>query len=336
MTDPKPRTEDGAQALVESFWREYVAGYPWSTAEGVQRAKAALVSAIEAALTTTRQELEQARELAHQDLCDMQTAKDQVESALDKAVAALAESQRRAQELAEDYNVAIHDVALQQRRAQEAEADADSWLRKCLTARAEAQALREQLLRAENHYGSERVLHQRTRERLEEARGLLVMAADWISSVNDIVPERIVLDRILAFLAHPVAVERMHICDELRLLRPCPHAIAPSEPEPPAEVRGGTHGFVVGGTGNWCFQRLVPGAESWLKSHMDEPYCGKPASDPVHAVPEPEPTYACARCGTLRTKAEGGTTFTVCDECWTEEHPAVVGKPEPEPPKGAA
>jgi len=29
-----------------------------------------------------------------------------------------------------------------------------------------------------------------------------------------------------------------------------------------------------------------------------------------------EPTYPCDRCGALRTKAEGGTTFTVCDACW--------------------
>lgn len=29
-----------------------------------------------------------------------------------------------------------------------------------------------------------------------------------------------------------------------------------------------------------------------------------------------EPLYPCEDCGTLRTKAEGGTTFTVCDACW--------------------
>lgn len=35
-----------------------------------------------------------------------------------------------------------------------------------------------------------------------------------------------------------------------------------------------------------------------------------------------EPTYPCDRCGKPRTKAEGGTTFTVCDDCWdaTMEH----------------
>lgn len=30
--------------------------------------------------------------------------------------------------------------------------------------------------------------------------------------------------------------------------------------------------------------------------------------------------YPCADCGTLRTKAEGGTTFTVCDACWDKHH----------------
>lgn len=34
-------------------------------------------------------------------------------------------------------------------------------------------------------------------------------------------------------------------------------------------------------------------------------------------APEPEPTYPCQKCGAMRTKAEGGTTFTVCDACWT-------------------
>ena len=29
-----------------------------------------------------------------------------------------------------------------------------------------------------------------------------------------------------------------------------------------------------------------------------------------------EEKYPCKDCGVLRTKAEGGTTFTVCDECW--------------------
>jgi DNA-directed RNA polymerase subunit RPC12/RpoP len=26
--------------------------------------------------------------------------------------------------------------------------------------------------------------------------------------------------------------------------------------------------------------------------------------------------YPCLDCGKMRTKDEGGTTFTVCDECW--------------------
>ena len=33
-----------------------------------------------------------------------------------------------------------------------------------------------------------------------------------------------------------------------------------------------------------------------------------------------EELYPC-NCGTLRTKAEGGTTFTKCDECWDKYYP---------------
>lgn len=39
-------------------------------------------------------------------------------------------------------------------------------------------------------------------------------------------------------------------------------------------------------------------------------------SVPSPKPPTTEPTYACADCGRLRTKSEGGTVFTVCDECW--------------------
>ena len=35
-----------------------------------------------------------------------------------------------------------------------------------------------------------------------------------------------------------------------------------------------------------------------------------------------EPMYPCADCGKLRTKAEGGTTFTVCDPCWDKRRAA--------------
>ena len=30
--------------------------------------------------------------------------------------------------------------------------------------------------------------------------------------------------------------------------------------------------------------------------------------------------YPCADCGTLRSKDEGGTTFTVCDKCWDKHY----------------
>ena len=42
--------------------------------------------------------------------------------------------------------------------------------------------------------------------------------------------------------------------------------------------------------------------------------------------------YPCDTCGTMRTKAEGGTTFTVCDECWDKEHPKTAEPLEPTNP----
>lgn len=45
--------------------------------------------------------------------------------------------------------------------------------------------------------------------------------------------------------------------------------------------------------------------------------------DAALAAPAPESDeqlYPCDKCGKLRTKAEGGTTFTVCDECWGKLH----------------
>ena len=40
--------------------------------------------------------------------------------------------------------------------------------------------------------------------------------------------------------------------------------------------------------------------------------------------------YPCDKCGVLRTKTEGGTTFTVCDACWDEraERDAQENRPE--------
>jgi hypothetical protein len=40
-----------------------------------------------------------------------------------------------------------------------------------------------------------------------------------------------------------------------------------------------------------------------------------------------ESVYPCAECGKLRTKDQGGTTFTVCDACWDKPIRARRGKP---------
>ena len=36
--------------------------------------------------------------------------------------------------------------------------------------------------------------------------------------------------------------------------------------------------------------------------------------------PDEGRTYPCNDCGKLRTADEGGTTFTVCDECWDKRY----------------
>lgn len=34
--------------------------------------------------------------------------------------------------------------------------------------------------------------------------------------------------------------------------------------------------------------------------------------------------YPCIECGVMRTASEGGTTFTICDDCWDRQRPRVV------------
>jgi len=46
-----------------------------------------------------------------------------------------------------------------------------------------------------------------------------------------------------------------------------------------------------------------------------------------------EAIYPCLSCGKLRTKDEGGTTFTLCDSCWDEPFHKV--QPEPKLALGA-
>ena len=55
---------------------------------------------------------------------------------------------------------------------------------------------------------------------------------------------------------------------------------------------------------------------------------GPPSVTAATAADVPPTKYPCARCGALRTKEEGGTTFTVCDACWDAgEGPLKAGLP---------
>lgn len=52
-------------------------------------------------------------------------------------------------------------------------------------------------------------------------------------------------------------------------------------------------------------------------------------SNPICSRGGNERIYPCAKCGTMRTKAEGGTCFTVCDDCWDKLHPTPAPTPDP-------
>ena len=60
--------------------------------------------------------------------------------------------------------------------------------------------------------------------------------------------------------------------------------------------------------------------------------CRTPARDSARHE-EAEPLYPCdyPGCTVMRTKAEGGTTFTVCDKHWDEHYGRAPAKPEPTP-----
>lgn len=68
--------------------------------------------------------------------------------------------------------------------------------------------------------------------------------------------------------------------------------------------------------------------DAWLKARRPSPPSGEREAT--------EPLYPCDECGTMRTKAEGGTTFTVCDPCWERLHPKSPTPPSRERGDGFA
>ena len=57
----------------------------------------------------------------------------------------------------------------------------------------------------------------------------------------------------------------------------------------------------------------------------------KPVAPAEPQTPEPDGRiYPCRECGVLRSKAEGGNTFTVCDECWDKHAAPVSSSARPE------
>lgn len=106
----------------------------------------------------------------------------------------------------------------------------------------------------------------------------------------------------------PVAAD---VADSIRALPPTPPSAAPCPlPAPIAHGMGG-YGTCV----------LNKGHSERCRTAWE------PA--PVSAATVEERIYPCDRCGKLRTKAEGGTTFTVCDACWATPPPSAAGTEKP-------
>jgi hypothetical protein len=76
-----------------------------------------------------------------------------------------------------------------------------------------------------------------------------------------------------------------------------PFADAALASRPPSDARENWCGRWLGGESN-CMEKLP------CPKHSD----AKPDA--------PEAKWACDDCGKLRTRAEGGNVFSVCDECW--------------------
>jgi hypothetical protein len=90
---------------------------------------------------------------------------------------------------------------------------------------------------------------------------------------------------------------------------------------------------------SWCVigMPVVGGRHEYVNLDRSIGSVACPNYDPTPSPAPTEPRYPCDRCGTMRTKAEGGTIFTVCDECWDKDKSRTPPAPAPaEPPAPAA
>lgn len=72
-----------------------------------------------------------------------------------------------------------------------------------------------------------------------------------------------------------------------------------------------------------CSEHMIKAYMDGLREQLGDKYTDfinwtKPVSNYEEAGDDGR-IYPCADCGAMRSKNEGGTTFTVCDECW-EKH----------------
>jgi hypothetical protein len=74
------------------------------------------------------------------------------------------------------------------------------------------------------------------------------------------------------------------------------------------------------GSLEWC-EHLATGVYYCTPGCAEAGRPLNPDTRPVEQDREGNPRiYPCDVCGTMRSKPEGGTIFTLCDECWDKEH----------------
>lgn len=67
----------------------------------------------------------------------------------------------------------------------------------------------------------------------------------------------------------------------------------------------------------------VSAAKQWLELYADKSpraFLASPLAGQEAPTDDDTQTYPCDMCGVMRSKAEGGTVFTVCDACWEKHH----------------
>jgi len=118
-----------------------------------------------------------------------------------------------------------------------------------------------------------------------------------------------------------LAAERASCAEELLIaVRSLRSRLAPSTPSGKVDVEGLLAAIFGDGPMMRRGGPMANHVEHVIRSYFSRPSPPSPVPVTVEVDSLGEPRiYPCRLCPTMRSKSEGGTTFTVCDECWETE-----------------